>query len=164
MSKNPKTMFQNLRSDYPEDLGLNGYKPYISFLFLAVLTYIVTFNQYSPEVIGSVLYFVPIITGLTYYVFEDSINKHSINILRYLMFILIATFILYFVYLSIVQFTSALQEVILGGSLSIIKPVISLAEVLVGIPVTATFYHSIYVYYQLLCKLSDEASDSNEDD
>lgn len=159
MSKNPRKVLEDLRSDYPLDPSLMGYKSYVSFSILAALTYLVTFNQYSPDLIGSVLYFIPIITGLTYYVFEDSIDEDLSRMLKYLMFILVSTFVLYFGYVSAIQFTSSLQGILSGGSLSIINPVISLAEVLIGIPVTAAFYHSIYVYYQILCDLSDKSDE-----
>lgn len=157
-----KSELDELQSQYPKDPSIAGYKSYISFTALALITYIVTFNQYSPELIGSVMYFIPIITGLTYYVFDDE-GENIKQMIRYLLFILIITFVLYFAYLSAAQFTLAIKGFLAGGVLSVLNPVVSVVEVLIGVPVTAAFYHSIYVYYQILNEVgSDEETMEND--
>lgn len=157
-----RSRLQSLQSDYPKDSGIAGYKPYISFSLLAALTYVITFNQYSPELIGSVIYFLPIMTGLTYYIFEDD-NRELRQMMKYLLFVLATTFVLYFIYISITQLTFVAEDLLTGSFLSALTPAISLINSLIGIPVTATFYHSIYVYYQILNELDTGISELEEE-
>lgn len=142
-------------------------------IIIALLTYVITFLEFSPlyldtiltplsiVIVGSIL--VPIIIESTDNNSHWSLSKTD-NMMTSSMYVLTSWFSVLIGYLVFVIGNQFIQFLSLFGSNSAIFSITTGSlSVLFGIPVLCVFYYFLYIYIQYIEMLVTSVSDDNED-